>query len=236
MGDREEWERLCAVLRQAEASVDPHYVKHLFREVLSAVRDRLKELTFEYVVPARVSLRQAGKLAGDFLAVRSGGDRGLAVVAALFEAVRERLGAYHEVRRGVINAADAATRSAGDLECVDGHGGVTLAVEVKERRVSDADVQAAIAKVRALSVQELLLCTEGIATVDVDAVERTVAGAWASGTNVYHSTIGDLMGGVLPLLGERGIHGFVVQVGKQLDAFSTQPRHRKAWKTLLDQL
>jgi hypothetical protein len=44
------------------------------------------------------------------------------------------------------------------------------------------------------------------------------------------------MRGVLPLIGEGGIREFVVQVGAQLDKFSTQPRHRKAWKSLLDKL
>lgn len=69
-----------------------------------------------------------------------------------------------------------------------------------------------------------------------DAVARTFASAWASGTNLYHLTIRELMRGVLPLLGESGIRGFIVQVGTQLDKFSTQPGHRKAWKSLLDKL
>ena len=236
MGDREEWEKLCAVLREVEDAGDPDHTGRVFRQVLVAIRNRLSDLTFEYVVPARVSLRQSEKLVSDFLAVRSGGDRGLAIVAALFEAFRDRLGIFTEIRRGVVNAADAATKSAGDLECLGADGRIMLAVEVKERRIDDNDVQIAVAKVRALAVTELLLCTEGITSADQEAVEKTIAGAWASGTNVYHAAIGDLMRGALPLSGADGIRAFVVQVGKQLDRFSTQPKHRKAWKTLLDGL
>lgn len=109
-------------------------------------------------------------------------------------------------------------------------------MEVKERRIGDADVHGAVAKAREFGVRELLLCTEGIAANDREAVAKTSADAWASGTNLYHATIGDLMRGALPLLGEAGVRDFVVQIGSQLNRFSTQPRHRKAWKALLDAL
>jgi hypothetical protein len=187
-------------------------------------------------VPSRVSLRQSEELVRDFLAEKSGGDRGLAIVAALFETFRERLHIYREIRRNVINAADAATSSVGDIECIGSDGRIILAVEVKERRIGDADVHTAVTKAREFFVQEFLLCTEGITPTDHDAVAKTFANAWASGTNLYHLTIGDLMRGVLPLLGEGGIRDFVIQVGSQLDKFSTQPRHRKVWKSLLDNL
>lgn len=97
-------------------------------------------------------------------------------------------------------------------------------------------MQAAVAKAREFAVRELLLGTEGVHAAEREAVERTFSNAWASGTNLYHATIGDLMRGALPLLGEAGIRNFVVQIGSQLDEFSSQPRHRKAWKALLDTL
>jgi hypothetical protein len=236
MSDRDEWESLCGVLREIQTRNDPDCTKQVFIQVLNAIRDRLRELTFVYVVPPRVSLKQAEDLVERFLAEKSGGDRGLAVAAALFETFREKLGLYQDVRRGVINAADAATVAAADLECIGADGEIVLAVEVKERRIGDADVHIAVAKARAFAVQELLLCTEGILTNEQAAVEKTFANAWASGTNVYHVTLADLMRGALPLLGERGTRNFVTEIGSQLDRFSTQPRHRKAWKALLDDL
>lgn len=236
MSDRDEWEKLCDVLREVEAKGDLAYTEHVLSEVLVAIRDRLRELSFVYVVPPRVSLRQAESLTQGFLAESSGGDRGLAIVAAVFESIRERLGIYHAIRRSVINAADAATNSAGDLECVGADGRIILAVEVKERRIGDADVHAAIAKAREFLVREVLLCTQGVLQADRDAVERSFDNAWASGTSLYHMTIGELIRGTLPLLGEEGIRAFVMQVGSQLDKFSTQPRHRRAWKALLDNL
>jgi hypothetical protein len=236
MGKREEWERLCRTLLDVETAQNSEITGAVFKDVLVAIRDRLREFSFSYVVPPRVSLRQAEDLVKTFMSEPSGGDRGLAVVAALFETFRDRLGLYREVRRGVINAADSATDSVGDLECLGSDGQIVLAVEVKERRIGDADVQIAIEKARAFSVRELLLCTEGLIDGEQAAIAQTFNRAWASGTNLYHATIIELMRGALPLLGEGGTRDFIVQIGSQLDRFSTQPKHRKVWKSLLDGL
>jgi hypothetical protein len=136
----------------------------------------------------------------------------------------------------VINAADAATNSAGDLECLGPNNDTILVVEVKELQVGDAEVQMAIAKARGSAIREFLLCTHGIKPSEAASVERLFANAWASGTNLYHATIGELMRGVLPIIGDSGIREFMIEVGSQLDRFGTQPRHRKAWKALLDGL
>jgi hypothetical protein len=236
MDDREQWETLCTVLRTVEDTNAPELTAQVFTQVLTAIRDRLRELTFTYVVPSRVSLRQAMELVRIYVKERSGGDRGLAIAAALFETIRKRLGLYSEIRRNVINAADAATNSAADLECIGADGAVRLAVEVKERRIGGADVQDMVAKARLHGIKEFLICADGVLAAEEDAVARTFAVAWASGTNLYHLTTADLMRATLPLMGEEGVRDFVAEVGRQLDTFGTQPRHRQAWKTLLDQL
>ena len=236
MADREQWEKLGLVLQEIETASDIVKTKTVLLEVLGAIRDRLRDLTFSYVSPERISLTQVERLVARFLSEKSGGDRGLAIAAALFETIKERLNLYKEIRRNVINAADAATKSVGDLECIGHNGNLVLAVEVKERRIGDDDVHIAIGKAREFAVRELIFCCDGVAPADREAVEKTFADAWASGTNLYQLSIGDLMKGILPLVGEQGIKSFVIQVGIQLDKFSTQPRHRKAWKSLLDAL
>lgn len=236
MGDRAAWEKLCEILGKAQAKSDPSYTTSVLVETLGAIRDRLRELSFKYVVPPRVSLSQAEMLTTEFLKTRSKGDRGLAVAAALFMAIKDRFGIYKEIRRGVINESDASAKSAGDLECIDNSGNVILAVEVKERRIGDDDVTVALGKARDLSVKELIFCSDGIRTADEKTVEKNFATAWASGTSLYNVTISELMHAVLPILGAEGIKSFVVHIGKQLDAFGTQPSHRNAWKSLLDLL
>lgn len=234
MAHRDEWDQLCCILREVEGRNDISYTHEVFLGVLSVIRDRLREFTFSYIVPERVSLQQAEAIVTRFLSERSGGDRGLAIAAALFETIRDRFGIYREIRRGVINAADAATKSAGDLECLGADGQLLLAVEVKERRIGDDDIHIAVAKAREFSVRELIFCCDGIVASERPAVEKTLASVWASGTSVYQLTIRELMRGVLPLTGEAGIRTFISQIGRQLDAFGTQPRHRRAWKAILD--
>ncbi len=213
------------------------FTETVFIQTLAAIRDRMRDHDFVYVVPPRVSLVQLNELVSKFLSEKSGGERGLAVVAALFAAFGKRLGLYKEVRRGSINASDASTGAAADLECIDPSDKVALAVEVKERQIADDDVAVAIGKAREHDIRELILFgPDGIAKADEPAVTATFARSWASGTNLYHVTIAELMHGALPILGEEGIMEFVSQIGRQLDAFSTQPKHRRAWKTLLDAL
>jgi hypothetical protein len=236
MADREGWDSLCSVLNEIETTNAPAHTKNVLVEALAAIRDRLRELTFVYVLPDRLSLEQAAQLAENFLSERSGGDRGLAVAAAIFETIRERLGYYKEIRRGVVNAADAATKSAGDLECVDRNDRIIVAVEVKERPLGLDDIQSALTKARQAGVKELIFCAHGVVEKEAAPVEAAIAGAWASGTSIYCIAIGGFLRNILPLLGEQGIKSFVANVGKQLDQFNTQPRHRKAWKNLLDGL
>lgn len=236
MADRDQWENLCDVLKDVESANNESHTRSILFETLIAIRDRLRDLTFSYVIPERVSFDQAQTIVERFLSEKSGGDRGLAIVAAFFETLRERLQLFKDVRRGVINASDASTKSAGDLECIDQEGRLALAVEVKERKIGDADVHIAVAKAREFSVRELIFCCEGIVSADQVKVAESFSNVWASGTNLYQVTIKELLRGVLPLLGEQATKTFIGHVGKQLDAFSTQPRHRKTWKSLLDDL
>jgi hypothetical protein len=236
MADREGWDSLCTVLNDVETKNNPEHTEKIFIETLAAIRDRLRGLTFSYVLPDRISLKQAERLTRDFLAERSGGDRGLAVAAAIFEAIRDRFGGYIEVRRGMINAADAATMSAGDLECVGSDGQIVIAAEVKERRIGLEDIQSALTKAREVGVKELIFFSQGIAEKEFTAVEDAIASAWASGTSIYCVTISEFLRNVFPLVGEQGIKSYVTHVGYQLDRFNTQPKHRKAWKDLLDGL
>ncbi len=185
LSGRSQWESLCKILAGIQCGNDPLESLRVFRMVLSAIRNRLRDLTFNYAVPQRISLHQVERLVESFLAERSGGDRGLAVAAALFQTLGEKYHIYTGVRRNVINASDTATNAPADLECIGSSGETILAVEVKERTIGDADVRIAVEKARTYSVREFLFCTEGIQTGQQMAIELSFASAWASGTNIY---------------------------------------------------
>lgn len=231
-----EWKRLSALLKRVEDASSSEVTHDVLRQVLGAIHARLQQLTFSYVVPQRVSLVQALALVRAFLSESSGGDRGLAVCAAFFEAVGERTGLWQDVDRGVVNASDTSAGAAGDLECVTEDGEIALAVEVKERELQEADVHTALSKARVHSVREVVLCTYGVAAKDEKVVGQIFGSAWASGTNLYDVSIDSLLSSTLPLLGEETIMSFISRIGPQLDKYNTQPRHRQAWKALLEKL
>ncbi len=230
------WKLLYTVLSKVQDDSSGVQAKALFFETLRAVHGKLKEQTFEYVIPSRVSIQQVLELITTFLDTPSGGDRGLSVAAAFFETMKSQLGLYTDIQRHVINASDSSTGLAGDIVCIGHDGEIKLAVEVKEREITLADLQSATLKARKISLQELLLNAPGYASSEADEIDEHLGKAWASGTSIYRLSIEDMAAVVLPLLGQSGIVEFITNVGKQLDEFKTQPHHRQHWKTLLESI
>lgn len=227
-----DWQALTALLADAQ---DNGRVPALLADILRAIRQRMERMSFSYPVPRRVSAAQVVALVSGFLSAKSGGDRGLAVTAALFSVIGQTFGLYDEIRRGRINAADRASGSAGDIECVKA-GHIRLVVEVKERRFGEQDVRIALDKTRRLHIDELLMCTHGPLAVEAGGIAGVVSAAWASGTNIHDATLQDLLRGLLPLLGEVGIRAFVTAIGQQLDAYGSDARHKTTWKRALQDL
>ena len=81
------WNTLVEVLEQVEQKADPGFTEAVFRQVLIEILRRQQLLRFAYPVPPRVSLETALALATAFLGEKSGGDRGQALCAALFDAI-----------------------------------------------------------------------------------------------------------------------------------------------------
>jgi len=231
-----EWKSLFQVLEEVEEKNDPEFTKLRFIQVLRSVKALYSELSFQYYSPERISLEQTQGLVKNFLSESSGGDRGLAVAAALFETFGKFFKLYSDLKRNVINASDQATGSAGDIECLDENGNLRLAIEVKERNLTLTDVRTAIIKARGVSLTEVLLNAPGIVGNENEQINELISRTWASGTNIYHLTIDDLITVGLFLTGEDGRIDFVKNVGAQLDKYNTQPVNRKRWKDLLEGL
>lgn len=113
------WNTLVDVLEQVESRGNPDFTEVVFRQVLLEIFRRQKSLRFTYPLPPRISLDNALSLAQRFLEQKSGGDRGLALCGALFDAVGIHFGLYAKVDRARINASDEAIGQAADLECVN---------------------------------------------------------------------------------------------------------------------
>lgn len=231
---REDWIALYRILNAVQAKNSAEITLEAFKTTLRSIKRKLAENTFEFIIPERISLEQTRRTVAQFLAEGSGGDRGLAVAAALFETLGKVFGLYSAVKRHVINAADASTGATGDLECFDLEGNLKLVVEVKERNLTLTDVKAGLLKARKESLHELLFNSPPVKALDAKDIEEIFERTWASGTNLYQLSIDDLIKVGLTLTGELGRKNFLVNIGRQLNEFNTQPKNRLRWKELLE--
>lgn len=230
------WNTLVDVLEAVESRNDPNFTEAVFRQVLLEMFRRQKSLRFNYPLPPRISLEGTLSLVREFLKEKSGGDRGLAVCGALFDAIGIHFALYAKVDRARINASDEATGQAADLECVSEEGKVVLAVEVKERTLTLTDLEGTLRKGRQRKIKDIFFSTPGVKESDKRAIEERIKSAFASGQNLYVFDFNDLAHSVLALGGEPIRSTFIKQVGEHLDLWNTQPLHRQAWKRLLERL
>jgi len=174
---------LIDVLEAVQQRDDIEFTETVFKQVLLDIHRRQSRLQFSYAIPLRVSLESVIRLSREFLSKRSGGDRALALAGALFDVIGASLGLYTGVNRARINASDLASGQAADLECVDAGGRVVLAVEVKDRALTLADVEGTIGKTRHRSISEVLFAAPQTAAADENSVQQRIATAYASSSS-----------------------------------------------------
>ncbi len=230
------WNRLVEVLALVEQRGDTDFTTAVFRQVLLEMFRRQQQLKFSYPVPLRVSLKTSLAIAGEFLEEKSGGDRAQALAGALFDAIGLHFGIFAQVNRARINASDEATGQAADLECLDKSGRLVLAVEVKDRMVTLADVEGILHKSRQRRITEILFTAKGPGPAEKQAIDERISSAFTAGQNLYIFDFFDLARGVLALGGESIRITFLQKVGEHLDTWNVQPRHRQAWQKLLQSL
>ena len=234
--DVEGWNKLVEILSEVEQRRDPAFTTAVFRQVLLEMFRRQQNLKFSYPVPPRVSLELTLAISAEFLQEKSGGDRAQALAGALFDAIGIHFGIFAQVNRARINASDEATGQVADLECLDEAGRLILAVEVKDRIVTLADVEGTLHKSRQRQITEILFTAKGTRPDEKQALDERISRAFTAGQNVYIFDFFELARSVLALGGQTIRITFLKKVGEHLDTWNTQPRHRQAWQKLLQRL
>lgn len=230
--DKEGFDDLMAVLDYAQQN--PQQLLGLVREVLTAIWARLAEVSVRYPVPNRASLHQTRVTLREFLTDRTGGLRLQAVAVAIFRVIGTRFNLFTEVQSSNINAADASTRSAADLECLDDDGNIVMAVEVKDRQLELRQVQDKLPAAREKGIRELLFLVQGGTTADdAQGVGDTITREFVTGQNLYVLEWDEFVGSCLVLFGEPGRREFLQQVGRELDKQKADISHRRKWAALL---
>jgi len=229
-----DWDSLSSVLEAVEGAQDPAFTRSVLLQALLEVHRRLRDVQVVYPIPRRTSLRNALRIISDFLSESSGGDRLLAMGAALFGVIGKRFGLYPQVRRANVTAADSATGMSCDLECVSANGDVILAVELKDRDLTVTQMKGKMEAFREKQVSEIFFIAQGgVKESDRSEVDGTVDREFAAGQNVYITDLFALSQAALALLGEQGRRDFLAQVGSQLDSYGSDVAHRRTWAQLL---
>ena len=227
------WNAMVGLLEAIETARNPGFTRCVFRQILLEMLRRQRLFRFTYSIPLRISLDDTLGLMREFLNEKSGGDRALALAAALFESIGRHFQLFAHVKRGRINAADAAVNQVADLECTDEKANLVLAVEVKDRMLSLSDVEGTLQKAKQRAVSEIFFTAPGIEATSKEGILERSSRSFASGQNLYVFDLIELARAVLAIGGEAIRIKFLTEVGRHLDEWNTQPRHRQAWQKLL---
>lgn len=232
--DLQGWHTLIDVLERVEERNEPTYTEAVLKQVLLEIHRRQKTLRFTYPQPPRVSLATVLDVSQQFLGIRSGGDRALALAGALFDVIGTHFRLYAHVNRARINASDEASGQAADLECVNDKGETLIAVEVKDRALRLTDVEGTLTKTRHRVIRDVFFTSPRVEAQDSKPISNRIAAAFAGGQNLYVVDFLDLARVTLALGGEGMRALFLRRVGEHLDTWNTQPSNRQAWKKLLE--
>lgn len=231
--DKKDWERLYDFFAPLNKSSSSELEHAMFRCLLAIAR-RLAALSFKYEVPLRVSLPELRDILSDFLGDSSGGLRPLVVATAAMRVFGKAFKLFESVKSQGINEADSASGVPGDIMCYDANGQIMLAVEVKDRSLTLADIKASIRKSRQTegSMSNLLFAAPGIQQRDQDTFQAIIRSAWTTGLNVYHVEIVEFISHGLVLLDESSRPELLREIGRELDDRG-DPIHRQSWNQIL---
>jgi hypothetical protein len=216
--DKEGWNNLFHVLTSLESVNNPAYTSDLLRQIQIEIYRRLTTVSIIYPTPRRISLLQTVNLLNEFLSTPSGGDRAQAVATALMLTIGKQFHIYERVVRSKTNTADQSAGQVADIECFDSSGGLILAVEVKDVRLTVNHITDKLNRIRASNVIELLfLVRSGSLPAQESEIGEIIERQFSSGQNIYVFDLVDFCKAILALVGEEGRRQFLLFVGKNMD-------------------
>ncbi len=229
----QDWDRL-ADLFEAWDSASQEDLQKACRRCLAAIARRLSGQSFKYSIPLRISACQTHAILKAFLSEQSGGLRPMVVATALMRVLGEGLGLFDRIESQGVNEADAISGAPGDVMCHASDGSLILAVEVKDRQLTFADVRSSMRKTRQAdtALTKLLFAVPGLRESERREITEGMEQAWASGLNLHHVDLLDFARISFVLLDEAWRPRLLREVGNDLDKRGDH-RHRRAWHDLL---
>lgn len=231
--NQKDWNLLATILEEVEEKNDQKYTLSFLKQVLLEIRRIQNEQEISYPVPHRISLEDTLNLLNDFLLSSSGGGRLQATVFSLFLTLKDVWGIYEEVLSESVNAPDTQAGRPADIDCLK-EGKTVIAVEVKDRTVTLELLEDKISLSRLKEVRELLFLIRSKQLVADDAAAEKGKKEFGSGLNVYILDFSEFTKSVLVLIGEKGRHRFLLNVGHSLEQLKVDFKDRKEWAELLN--
>jgi SacI restriction endonuclease len=230
---KRDFDATLRILEYANSISEVSEIGELLVEILLGLRRFLNGRSFEYQLPNRSSLPDCLSCVSKFLGSISGGARLQSVTSALFEVLKEFGISYSDIRSGHVNASDLSTGGAGDIQ----FSFLTskVAIEVKDRSLTFAEVETSIGKCRVNAITELVFVVNKSADKLFDPVKdenpciELAEREFRSGLNVYYEPFSELARSVLMLVGEPGRRRFLELVGSKLEIQRADAQHRWAW-------
>ncbi|MEP7043727.1 MAG: restriction endonuclease, SacI family [Dokdonella sp.] len=140
----------------------------------------------EYYGPPRITTTRIMQALTTYLSDRSGGVRLQIVCYAIYGMLSEIYPGYGEIESETTNTADAASKRTGDIERLVG-GRVELAIEIKDRELTSADVEATALKARSKEVTNILFLVHGRLSVDPASLFEVAERHWPHGIDINFS-------------------------------------------------
>ena len=225
------WQALHGALIETSQSADKSAEQLL--QCLAILRRLVDEQDNPLTLPPLISPQSTLRIADEFLAVRSGGDRGLAIVWAAFEIFFKDALNLARVERAAINSADAASDRFGDVNCYDVNDELVLSVEVKERSLSLADAADSFAKLVYDQGFRFLFSVPALEQVDESAISADAVSEFKKGVPVHFAGPAELLRVGLLINEPEAASLFLRAVEGSLTCYNNQPSNRQAWRDIV---
>ena len=170
------------------------------------IRRLLEEAPIEYHVPQHLSLVEALRILGDYLAEASGGLRPQIFAFALFKVLGEKFKLFDKVVSGQVTASNLMRGRVADVECYKGER-IELAVSVKDIELTEGEILDQIEKCSSASVSRVLfMAFRGMRGEEALMIKRTIEERAESGIDAWVMNLENLdsLGPLMLLLGEEG--------------------------------
>ncbi len=224
------YDSLLILIDYLAQEVDDGAIESFLKVLLAKLVEVREGARIELINLQRLSADQYGALIDGLLARQSGGRFPVMLVAAAFEALRERFHLPWEIQTQGINVADLPSKFGGDIVILEGDRTV-LAAEVTERRIDKERVVATFqAKIGPQGIDDYLF----FVTADVDeSVMRQSRQYFTQGHEVSFVLIKGWILAILLTIGPDGRRAFNNALLERLSD-STVPSSLKAiWNELM---